>query len=473
MDCKVLILNFNTLPNYKQTGKICETDEPVTYEIIYMYINDHRELNDDLVETIMTILQGICSEIVIYNNNIIFNDFIIQLINILPVHIRGKLFNVISPDPASIIPYYKTVSRPKIEILNCMSSIGDIRHFLPDADIENILYFSKIQLNGALFYFTFELNEAEPNLECTWWFKRYITNAFESSKNRLRQFSGTCYLNVILNAFILNKYPQKLIIRYMNEYMRLNPDSRRHIYDALSDKCQESELVSFFKIINNVVCQNIKINYYKKDMIKNLSDTFFRALEGPVEGGYDFFAIYTLLRKIGIGFFVIRNNYVFDGIDLSTNVDFRRTGSLDGLVIPYASTFLNKTVALENINGPIANLDLAKNITIAGVTRTFDLEFAVIKFVSVNATKQVLHVVLGYKSGGYYKIYDSELNLTFNFRWTHLLTEQAKFVALFNKYYNRFGYRLVELNYTTAFYLENSIKPELDQVVCQDFDVPM
>jgi ribonuclease HIII len=86
MDCKVLILNFNTLPNYKQTGKICETDEPVTYEIIYMYINDPRELNDDLVETIMTILQGICSEIVIYNNNIIFNDFIIQLINISKIN---------------------------------------------------------------------------------------------------------------------------------------------------------------------------------------------------------------------------------------------------------------------------------------------------------------------------------------------------------------------------------------------------
>ena len=97
----------------------------------------------------------------------------------------------------------------------------------------------------------------------------YINSIFDCGKGRLKQLNGTCYLNAVINGFILSKFTSKFLLNFMSQ----QPDRRMYVPFVCPNPMTEKYL---FTIIYNTLCRKESMSEYEdKDMLIDFSKIYY------------------------------------------------------------------------------------------------------------------------------------------------------------------------------------------------------
>lgn len=260
------------------------------------------------------------------------------------------------------------------------------------------------------------LIKPSKSLECTWWFMYYINSIFDCGKGRLLQFSATCYLNAVLNGFILSKFTSKFLLNFMSQ----QPDRKMYIPFVCPNPMTNKYL---FTIIYNTLCrkESMTEEYEDKDMLIDFSklkvkNNSLNLLSEKEIGGYTISTMISLLSWITDNKF--NHVYVEPSGELSVGnwdeeLDFNK--DYDFL---FFDPFSTNTVFTSLFN--------------------FGVEFCTISTLYTKTSGgSGAHAILGYKCDGIYKIYDSNSILIHTFDWRRLNEQeyQDKLVEILNTSY--------------------------------------
>ncbi len=210
---------------------------------------------------------------------------------------------------------------------------------------------------GSLTFKTFEFVDSKK-LVCKNWFEYFADIAFGCLKGRLIQISGTCYLNVIVNAFILCPTARKMVLTFMQTQPKEKYKKRLNLGLCKEDVSEDY----LFRLMFNVVCSGTPI------------------FQTPSK--LDLFEAYNDL-------------YRSDPINPGGNVYF---------VFPKFVLFLKEDKNFIQYISPISESIIP--VKYVGKSR-FDIQFCFISFKIVTKSTTGNHVILGYICDGTYKLFDS------------------------------------------------------------------
>uniref|UniRef100_A0A6C0KUV9 Uncharacterized protein n=1 Tax=viral metagenome TaxID=1070528 RepID=A0A6C0KUV9_9ZZZZ len=296
------------------------------------------------------------------------------------------------------------------------------------------------------------------NLTCQPWFKTYLSNLYSCGKGRLIQKSGTCYLNSVLNGFILSDKLKAIVIRSMEEFVAENPLSIKYITSKLENVlvCPNifggvgyQRLMYLFRMIYNMVCKNERPfdrALEQEDVLIEASRELFsqkiplgqnptrftrsswqktllgeRLVKGV--GGDPNLVFQTLAFDLGLSIVQCRflplaeKKFSFSKIQSPTRVEELETD--------YVSKDVD--IIIFQTNNSIYENDIKLNLEKMFYPE-FTCEICLLSFYYMNPKTQQSfggpgHGVLGFKCEEVPKIYDSSTNIIFEANWLELSSQ--------------------------------------------------
>ena len=323
-----------------------------------------------------------------------------------------------------------------------------------------------------------------PNkLECTWWFEYYITKAFGCGAGRLVQYSGTCYLNAVVNAIILSANFRNIFITHMKRQLRDDPILhsyvKKDIYELACSLKEPNELAYIYRIIYNIFCKQkepatLTRSIDKKDLFIHASKRYFSDKDEPSdkeygEGGFSKSTLYDIISKSGISFTVyLPNSKRFMIKNRETNIQHIRQLSK---FMPLYTEITNKQDADNDliiyINETFSYQEITDTLLFNNIN--FELECCTITFwvvieSGVDPTNPAVklpntqsgHSIVGYKCDGYNKIYDSSANKIANIDWQRIdnPTIMLQLQSILEKWWlNKKIIKIFNIHIDTAIYV--------------------
>ena len=301
------------------------------------------------------------------------------------------------------------------------------------------------------------LKSNTDRLSCQWWFKRFFSTVFECGKGRLIQFSGTCYINSVMNTLILGEYMKRLIINSINTWASIfTPDEidmvKRPIdYGVCVDIKRIKELrervIFYSKIFYNTVCATkslSRITPVYRDVFKTPAMYYFKGHDAPIDpdavqgfGGNPGSVLYRILNDLLIKAYIV---------DAEGNFYDMHSGDGDKIFnlfrlanVKYALSRLQKVNLPDPTDENYPDVIVFFNYQYGDEPRqipklpsNFALETASlssrIKITSPDGSiSDTGHIVTGFICDGYYKIFDSAYNTIDNHDWrdTHDLLNSS------------------------------------------------
>lgn len=292
-------------------------------------------------------------------------------------------------------------------------------------------------------------SERNPYIDCVWWFK-YYNNVFNCAKGRYRQLSGTCYLNSIINGFILSDYSRKVVMTTLKNSDHKTRELAKKPIEINPGVCYNPEY--FFRLFYNAVCRP-----------ENFSDLKFIWGIGGSEAN--------LIEKYAFNYHTGLAGAPADALEKIFNIIYHgekvlKADSIDNHnSIPFAydtiPRFFKKGIGFPQVQ-PLVSKDnqviFDPDFCVIGVT--VSEEAAKIKGISISG-----HAMVGYRCNGVCKVYDSN-NYFYDFDWENIYEENiTNFLTtvseIYKKPYDIFSVRCV-------VYIKRDMKAELDQRSLQE-----
>ena len=266
-------------------------------------------------------------------------------------------------------------------------------------------------------------------LICQPWFEYFAENAFTCIAGRLQQISGTCYLNAILNGFILSNTARKIILNDMNT-KKNTLDTELYKKPISIDICEITKDY-FYRLVYNMLCIGKHLELERDtDYIQNYSKLFYE----DKDGGED---LPTIIRI----FDDIYPNYILF-IESEYNKIITK-GTLDFYIY-------HGSIHSEH-KKPLLNIE-------------YDIEFSVINIIFKDDKG---HAVVGYICENIYKIYDSN-NYLYDFEWIHLMTDANLMTELKKKFSTIYKKEVSYIYIELLIYVKKSVKEQYTNIFVND-----
>lgn len=399
----ILVINLSQEDYYAFNHTHCGTDKKYNHNITML----NNKLNLEL-ETYANV-----NKIIIYFD-ITYIDGVKKLLKFL---IENNLYD-------KCMVYYNATVLGDIN--------PDIHHF--DDDIKDKFKIKKI---FGLDYLekTLLVSNYMPELSCNEWFKDAMNSMTKKClKGRLKQFSGTCYLNAVVNGFILSSRARKLVF---DKIQHSTPEDLKYIKSNVMTCHTEPKSERYFlQLFYNTLCKGIKSltdNDMDRflDIVKEYSKLY--SIDDSGNGGYSD----TTLLKIF--------NWLFGNINLIRYVNN----------ITYFPISFHEEIPLLILNFEERPREIPKLITyrsFENVSYNYHLEFGIIYIVFYDDDGKygsfskhddhyggivASHAICGIICDGNYIMYDSQ-NKIYDVDWTSLNDDNT--TSIFSHYGRRAGF---------------------------------
>jgi hypothetical protein len=261
-------------------------------------------------------------------------------------------------------------------------------------------------------------------LDCEAWFNRYLATVFDCSKARLKQRSGTCSVNAVINGFLLDKtFRNMFMFSLFIESLEVKENATKPLTHGDIDYFKEDFNLHkyIFQILYTCICR--KKTFFTVD---NYEADFLLEYGKALEKDHGHHA--TKIFKFFMSSFPV---------EINTKIILAR----------YHDLFVNDT--------------FLKVVKIKETGLFYSLTFALIH---IRFTSSPLdnHIVTGYICNGVPKVYDSN-GLFYNYDW---VTGKNLDIFLTELSYN---YKLTVSKILTApIYIENELKKSFDNFKMTD-----
>jgi len=449
----VLVINFieDASQSLVFSGKFCDDTEKIPYGVIYTDVDpgNYGVKNVDLAQVLAS-ASAECSLTIMYVNGGLtvpmFQDFILRV---------GQFANAVAYVSSSSTPIAVPGTVLGLRILN-------IQHW-PEATLHTR---TEQKADHEIIKVNLASQPQTRDLECTWWFQREVLKAFGCGTNRILQMTGTCFLNTIVNGFLLSENPRKMLLANLDMILINVPEYRAILEKPLEEwtcplRYNARQSLDFMNMILYRTYRDRARTKIKtsSDILKLTSRKFLSIHASPTDvryGEYGF-SQYTIIDFL--------KNVKFPGF-----VGNISTGAYRYLTIPPESARLDLpglTQYLNSLNSippdpnefakfhyyiDTTNSDFAyPHLDMMGTV--YDLEFAGI-IINVPATTTVaafIHIMLGFVCNGVQMIYDSAFNKIIKANWQNL-TDPTTVRSI-----QRLYPTITELKMSVAFYMNSNI----------------
>ncbi len=115
--------------------------------------------------------------------------------------------------------------------------------------------------------------EGRVNLSDTWFYKYTKQKFYSCATNRLRQISGTCYANAVLNCIILTPSLRALFFLKMKKDLSKDKELKKEINKPITQKCPVSKRYFVYQFLYNLLCTDFRpqIGYKPTDNIMSIA----------------------------------------------------------------------------------------------------------------------------------------------------------------------------------------------------------
>jgi hypothetical protein len=227
---------------------------------------------------------------------------------------------------------------------------------------------------------------ADDVLKCQSWFEYFVDYVFGCLKGRLKQISGTCYLNAAVNGFVLTPTARKIAL------LTLQSANWRKDFDYKSPLnlgfCNPKTTKYFYRLMYNVVCSGFPLSDFSgDDDIMVEYSKIYSVNPKTGDGGFGWSALRGILELL---------NQDFTEIQFTGGKDIIvRRGTGDFLLYDFMSRDINVR-GVKVYNG-----------------EDYLIQFAIITIIFADNKS---HEVCGYICDGVYKVFDSN-GFYFNINW--------------------------------------------------------
>ena len=383
---------------------MCNSRTPIKYNILY-YPLETLKLKDpyylDYVSHRLENIDRICDAVLVYaKNDSVINSraALVFLIRKTRMTNATVLFETTAfkmlPDE---LVYPRGEVHPPIRIINVLNAIRVKRYVKQLVTIRGFETYSMLDFPTHTNVSRIGMYGGNV-LECEWWFNYYINGAFQCSKGRLMQISGTCYLNSVVNGFILSKNASKIALMYMN---RSGISKDRLEQDLLTCSAVPKTEEYFYNLLYTALCKKVKITDQE-----GINKQYHPSEAEPIKQTQDLLIEYSKLYSNNPSG---ESGYPFD--TLIKILDWMGNGKMiyelsENLVPPPDKDFV--VVPRDKCDFLIRTLIQIK-------VRPF-IEFVLILLIPIDPTDPA-HMVTGYVCDDYYKIYDSGTNKILDVDW--------------------------------------------------------
>jgi hypothetical protein len=445
----VLVINFieDSTQSLVYSGKFCDDTEKIPYEVIYtdVELGNYTVKSVELAQVLASAIAE-CSLTIMYVNGDLtvpmFQDFISRV---------GQFANAVAYVSSSSTPVEVPGTVLGLRILNVQDSpeVTFLTQTEQKADHEII----KVNL---------AFQPQTRDLECTWWFQRSVLKAFGCGINRLLQRSGTCFLNTIVNGFLLSENPRKMLLANLDMILVNEPEYRAILEKPLEEwacplRYQARQSLDFMNMILYRTYKRTKIKS-TFDILKLTSRKFVSMNASPTdalygEGGHSVYTIIDFLKNVNFPGFVGNTSngtykYLITPPESARNylILFQYLNSLNTIPAdPHEFAKFHYYIDVNESDFASPHLDMMGTV--------YDLEFVTI-FIGAPATatlREFRHVILGFVCNGVQMIYDSEFNKIIKANWQNLTDPTT--VRSIKRLYPAFTH----LKITAAFYMNSNI----------------
>ena len=191
----------------------------------------------------------------------------------------------------------------------------------------------------------------------------YMINLFNlCGANRLKQITGTCWINSVLNIFILNLELRNIILKKWDLYEKLNLEETDYIKTLDYEKMVKSlcpkpsnTLTYYYFLFYNTIVKNKKIKLEKINIIDDLKESLSDHYKFPpdrIDGGNPRYLMDDIFAKI-----FTKDEYLFiNGINYSELYKENGEIKMDAVKIPDI-IYVDKLAYLKKEDGITDNLD--------------------------------------------------------------------------------------------------------------------
>lgn len=226
------------------------------------------------------------------------------------------------------------------------------------------------------------------SITCQPWFKYYLSTIFDCTRGKVFQKSSTCYINAVINGFIVDKTLRSIIF----DKIKRRDDIDIIKSDILSCTKEPIDDTYFYQLFYNSLCKKIH------DKNIDIMQKYEEFLLGEFRHRPD---VSRLLERICKWIFKYVNNFVYYREDIQDKYSFN-SGT--------------KCIILR-----FDDVDkIPKGIIHNNTGKHYDLVFGVIVIGSFESDQGVFsHAVTGFICDGLFKITDSN-RYTYNIDWTDI-----------------------------------------------------
>ena len=394
------------------------------------------------------------------NNKIISwlnNDFS-YIVIIIDILLKQKEIN-------NLFTYCRFIKNPNDIVILYNNKYSKLRNMLLSSDIKfNKKFFIKYQMSPYDQYiikyddilFVPDNNNNNNKLSESWFYK-YIKNKFYScATGRLRQISGTCYANAVMNCILLSKSIRALFFIKLKKDLEKNKnkDLLKDISKKMDEDCPAKNKIFIYRFLYNLLCSDYKptMKSYYKDILMDPDNIMTRVTKRIVNSvnnrGY-----YSQLFSNNLFIDVFKKYYKTEYYRYKTELqtDNRKE------YFPYYSV-LNHPYN-KNEESLIVIYDVGFN-----VENKQDREIPYIKHYRPIACVLYVeepeidyyHLVCGYICNGVPMIYDSDSNYIGEHNWLDYYEMKNLHVNIDKKYKWNFK------GYPCVYYIKKSFIEELE-----------
>lgn len=282
-------------------------------------------------------------------------------------------------------------------------------------------------------------------IDCVWWFKYYLSNAFNCAKGRYKQVSGTCYLNSVINGFILSEYSRKAVLSALRNSDPKTQALAKEPVEINPGTCYKPEY--FFKLFYNAVCRpknfsDLKFNkratrqFDKPNLIVKYASKFYGDSES---GGSPADVVSNLLKVI----------YSHDTVTTINPFYY------DANVRVFRAETEFPQIRPVNFNSTLYDPDFC----IIHVSYDGHMLSEIARYKQDADT----HAIVGYKCNGVCKVYDSN-NFFYDFDWENIDEKNvSELLNILNTIFqNKWKWNQVEI--LAMVFIRNESKVEFNEM---------
>lgn len=315
---------------------------------------------------------------------------------------------------SSIIQHYKEVFRKLIHIAENQS----------DTHIQK----QHLRITEYMKYFYKEKEDFDYNLLFhRKAFRYFIEIVFGCSQSRLVQFSGTCYLNVTINGFILTDIGRRIMLNYMVSELKKDMDAFGKNFRKPLDRniCEKKTNDMIFRLMYNILFakQDLKQNFANNSENQNMMKIFEKQYFMETRS-HTYNTLIEFLKKINetnISTPTVTNEYPYfpDDFNYKTipvlNIPLKESNK--NFILYYSDQITN-----ANTSRCFLPLELTAKYTEGTDDEIYEytLVFCTILFNNIEEPKKPGHTILGYYCDGVPKTFDSNGKIA-TADWLHIL----------------------------------------------------